>query len=185
MQSDRYVNELESRCGKAAEYFNGTDVEGGHKIGLIGFDHYPAKNEYTYFSYGLHSLNKPEWKFGRPEYFVVVNNPDRAFGLYFAHLISAFALEKVMSWNTLLAVGESDAIDGYPYKWIALGMPQYLNWSDYQIQDPGYLSINLGMAYYISNKDCDLAREQGMEFLEEKLKQDPNYWKTIQTSRLG
>jgi len=148
-------------------------------IGIAGFDDYPQAGHFTYFSHGLHLLGKPEWARGRPEYFISIDQPDRGFAMFFAWLLSAFASEKVMSWNTLIGAGEDDAVEGYPYRRIALGPPAYLDWESYRLDEPGQLPIHLGMGYFISDGDFETARASGFGFLMEKMEEDPDYWRRI------
>ena len=180
MDSNAYVEELERRCGKSAAVFFDASAQDGPQIGIIGFDNYPVAGEYTYFSYGLHRLEKPEWTHGVPEYFIVIDCPNRSFASYFGYLISEFGFEKTMAWNTLLGVGEEDAIDGYPYRWVAFASPEYLDWDDYIIVPKAGLPIHLGMGYFISNNDFQTVRERGISFLNEKTEVDYEYWKRIQ-----
>jgi hypothetical protein len=179
MERGRYLEQLEARCGRPADYFHHMQADGGPQIGIIGFDHYPDKGCFTYFSHGLHLLARPEWKTGRPEYFITIDRPSRQFAAFFAYLISAFANEKVMGWNTLIGAGDCDAIDGHPYRRIALGPPQYLGWPDYRLDEEGALPIFLGMAYYISDDDFVAASEQGFGYLGAKMEEDHDYWRRI------
>lgn len=179
MHRKQYVEELTRRCGKAPDYFDQIDAEDGPEIGIAGFDNYPHAGHFTYFSHGLHLLGKPEWTCGRPEYFISIDRPERDFALFFAWLLSAFAFEKVMSWNTLIGAGEKDAIEGYPYRRIALGPPAYLDWESYRLDDPGQLPIHLGMAYFISDGDLEEARAPGFDFLQRKMRADPDYWRRL------
>lgn len=173
------------RCGREATYFNQIKSDDGPTIGLVGFDDYPLSGHFTYFTHGLHQLGKPEWVAGRPEYFVTIDNADRSFALFFAYVISAFAYEKVMGWGTLIGAGDDDAIEGYPYRRLALGPPLYLGWRNYRLEDPGMLPINLGMAYYMSDADFEAAADVGFDFLVEKLEEDPDYWRRIQRRDRG
>jgi hypothetical protein len=179
MNRQEYLEELQRRCGRAPDYFNQVDAEGGPTIGVVGFDHYPSQGQFTYFSHGLHLLDKPEWKFGLPEYFITIDNGNRGFSFFFAYVLSAFAPEKVMSWNTLLGVGDDDAIEGHPYRRIALGPPAYLEWDNYRFDDPGHLPINLGMGYFISDNDYAEACKVGFDYLEQQMRRDPDYWRRI------
>ena len=179
MNRPQYVEELERRCRTAPQYFNQIKAEEGPPIGVVGFDHYPRNGHFTYFSHGLHLLEKPEWKFGRPEYFVSIDNPNRTFALFFAYLISAFAFEKVMGWNTLIGAGDEDAVEGYPYRRMALGPPAYLGWTDYRLDEPNSLPMHLGMAYFISDDDFKHASETGFGYLKQKMDDDPDYWRKI------
>lgn len=183
MDRARYLEELERRCGRKADYFFRERAKDGPEIGVIGFDRYPAEGLYTYFSHGLHLFGRPEWKAGRPEYFICIDQPRRAFAGFFAWLISAFAQEKVMGWNTLIGAGDSDAIEGYPYRRVVLGPPQYLDWSDYRIEEEGQLPIFLGMAYYISDEDFVAASERGFGYLADKMAEDHEHWRRIRTVR--
>lgn len=171
---------LEANCGKAASYFNEVESNDGPPIAIIGFDDYPQKGEFTYFSYGLHMVKKPEWKFGRPEYFITLDNGDRQFSMLFGYLISAFAWEKVMGWNTLIGVGDEDAVEGFPYRRVALGPPMYLNWGSYAL-DGDDLPINLGMAYLITDADFEKAAKAGFGYLSQKSDENHDYWRTIQS----
>jgi hypothetical protein len=180
MERPQYVNELKIGCRRAPTYFNQLQADGGPMIGLVGFDDFPAAGRYTYFSYGLHLMNKPEWIAGRPEYFITIDKSDRAFALFFAYLLSTFAPEKVMGWNTLIGAGDDDAVDGYPYRRIALGPPEYLGWGSYQIDDPNSLPINLGMAYFVSDDDFATASKVGIRYLPMKMQEDRDYWWKIQ-----
>jgi hypothetical protein len=179
MQREPYVEELSRRAGVEPGHFNQIEADGGPNIGCIGFDHYPRNGHFTYFSHGLHLLAKPEWRAGRPEYFITIDSPNREFALFFAYLLSAFAPDKVMGWNTLLGAGEEDAVKGHPYRRIALGPPAYLDWHSYRIEEPDQLPINLGMAYFISDADCDQAAATGFGYLEQKMQEDPDYWRKI------
>ncbi|HEX7642878.1 MAG TPA: hypothetical protein VF472_11785 [Burkholderiaceae bacterium] len=179
MDKLEYLQNLETACGKAASYFDEINSKNGPPIGVIGFDDYPAKGQFTYFSYGLHMVRKPEWKFGRPEYFITIDNDNRLFAVFFGYLISAFAWEKVMGWNTLIGVGDNDAVEGYPYRRIALGPPMYLGWESYAIEGDD-LPIHLGMAYLISDGDFEEAAETGFGYLAQKSKESQDYWRTIQ-----
>src|SRR5687767_810592 len=73
MHRREYIEELERRCGKPADYLNQIDSEDGPVIGILGFDNYPLPGHLTYFSHGLHLLNKPQWVAGRPEYFITID----------------------------------------------------------------------------------------------------------------
>jgi hypothetical protein len=179
MNRKQYSDEIQSRCGKPPDYFNQMEAEDGPVIGVMGFDHYPRRGEFTYFTHGLHSLNRPEWKLGRPEYFICIDREDRSFSCFFAYLISAFAVEKVMGWNTLIGAGDDDAVEGYPYRRIALGPAQYLGWPSYRIDEPGSLPINLGMAYFISDEDFIEASEVGFGYLQQKMEEDHDYWRRL------
>ena len=152
-------------------------------IGVVGFDDYPKKGHYTYFSYGLHLLGKPEWIAGRPEYFISIDNGDRGFPLFFAYLLSAFAPEKVMGWNTLIGAGDQDAVDGHPYRRIALGPPEYLPWKNHCIEEAGHLPIHLGMAYFVSDDDFVEASKVGIFYLQQKLHDAPDYWRKIKNAQ--
>lgn len=180
MDKREYLSKLEAACGKEASYFNEIDSDDGPPIAIIGFDDYPQQGEFTYFSYGLHMVKKPEWKFGRPEYFVTVDNSNREFALFFAYLISVFAWKKIMGWNTLIGAGDEDAIDGYPYRRIALGPPMYLDWESYAIEGDD-LPINIGMAYFISDFDFEKAAATGFGYLAQKSDENYDYWRTIQS----
>lgn len=182
MNKKTYLDILEKRCGQVASYFNEIKADNGPPISIIGFDDYPRSGNYTYFSYGLHKVGRPEWKYGRPEYYICINIGNREFAMFFAYLISAFAWEKVMGWNTLIGAGESDAVAGYPYRRIALGPPMYLEWSDYKIVGDE-LPIHLGMGYYISDVDFTVAAEMGFCFLDMKTKEIYDYWRRIQSAQ--
>jgi hypothetical protein len=179
MHRREFVEELQRRCGKPPDYFDQMDSEEGPMIGIVGFDDYPVPGQFTYFTHGLHLINKPQWIAGRPEYFITIDREDRAFALFFAYLISAFAFEKVMSWNTLIGAGDSDAVEGYPYRRIALGPPQYLEWINYRIDEPEALPIHFGMAYFISDADFEEAVETGFGYLQQKMEEDYDYWRKI------
>lgn len=179
MKRNDYVNELEVRCSKKADYFHQMKADDGPPIGILGFDDFPSIGCFTYFTHGLHLINKPEWVVGRPEYFIVIDNRDRSFALFFAYLISAFAFEKVMGWNTLIGAGDHDAVDGYPYRRITLGPPHYLEWNDYRLVEKGQLPINLGMGYFISDEDFGKAAKAGFSYLQQKIDEDYDYWKKI------
>ena len=176
MNREQFTREISVRCGQHPEFFNQIQAGGGPMIGIVGFDNYPSAGRFTYFSHGLHLLNKREWVAGRPEYFITIDNPNREFALFFAYLLSAFAGEKVMGWNTLLGAGDVDAVDGYPYRRIALGPPTYLGWLSYELPDATELPINFGMAYFLSDDDFERAAEMGIGYLQLKLEQDPDYW---------
>ncbi len=182
MQRRQYVEELTRRCGVEPDYFNQIDSEAGPMIGIVGFDEYPLKGHFTYFSHGLHLLGKPEWIAGRPEYFISIDREDREFALFFAYLLSAFATEKVMGWNTLIGAGDHDAVEGYPYRRIALGPPAYLGWENYRIDEVGQLPIHLGMAYFVSDSDFVEACKTGVGYLQYKMQRDPNYWRRIKNA---
>lgn len=184
MNSKEYLRELEVCCGSEAGYFNQMKAEGGPEIGIVGFDNYPVKGHFTYFTHGLHLLNKPEWIAGRPEYFITIDQPDRSFAMFFGYLISAFAFEKIMGWNTLIGVGDSDAVEGYPYRRVALGPPCYLGWRDYRFETTDGLPIHLGMGYFISDGDFEKAAQTGFGYLQQKLDEDQDYWRKL-VSRLG
>jgi hypothetical protein len=179
MHREHYLEELERRVGREPDYYNNMQSEGGPNIGLAGFDHYPRKGDFTYFSHGLHLLAKPQWIAGRPEYFISIDNDNRGFGLFFAYLLSAFAPEKVMGWNTLIGAGDEDAVEGHPYRRMALGPPVYLDWPSYRIDEPGQLPINLGMAYFISDDDFETAAATGFGYLEQRMQEEPDYWRKI------
>ncbi len=179
MERKAYLEHLVKRCRKPPDYLSQIDAPDGPLIGIIGFDHYPFAGQYTYFSHGLHKLNRPEWKAGRPEYFITIDHSDRGFAVFFAYVISAFAFEKSMTWNTLIGVGEKDAVDGYPYRRIALGPPGYLEWPSYQIEESGELPINLGMAYFMSDADFVEAARTGIGYLQLKINEDQDYWRKI------
>jgi len=180
MDTKEYLEELERRCQKPADYFYDAKSKGGAGIVIVGFDNYPVVGEFTYFSYGLHRLEKPEWKYGVPEYFIVIDCPHRPLAAYFGYLLSVFGFEKTMTWNTLIGVGEADAVEGYPYRWLALAPPDYLQWENYKIAPREGLPIHLGMGYFISNNDFETVRDRGMYYLKEKMKNDYEYWKRIQ-----
>ena len=179
MEKSDYLAILQERCGRTASYFHQVKAEEGPPIAVIGFDDYPRTGDHTYFSYGLHRVERPEWLRGRPEYFITIDNSDRLFAAFFAYLISAFAWEKVMGWNTLIGAGEEDAVEGYPYRRIALGPPMYLGWEHYSTSDDD-LPINWGMGYFISDDDFAAAAENGFGYLDQKSKSDYNYWRRIQ-----
>jgi len=178
MKKSDYLAVLEARCGKSATYFYEIKADEGPPIALIGFDDYPRAGDHTYFSYGLHRVQRPEWIGSRPEYFIVIDNSSRYFAAFFGYLISVFAWEKVMGWNTLIGAGEEDAVEGYPYRRIALGPPMYLGWEDYSIADDD-LPIHWGLACFISDSDFVDAEKTGFGYLDEKSKSDHNYWRTI------
>jgi hypothetical protein len=180
MDKATYLSKLESRCGKKADYFFQEQFEEGPPIGVIGFDHYPREGDYTYFTYGLHLVGREEWTHGRPEYFITIDSNERLFAIFFSYVISSFAWEKSMTWNTLLGIGNEDAVEGYPYRRLALGMPQYLNWSDYQLKDNNELPINFGMAFFISDSDFSEAAEVGFSYLEQMMEKDHDYWRKLQ-----
>ena len=182
MNRKQYVEELQQRCACVPNYFNQIDANGGPMIGIVGFDSYPLPGHFTYFSHGLHLLSKREWVAGRPEYFISIDNGNRSFALFFAYLLSVFAFEKVMGWKTLIGAGEQDAVAGHPYRRIALGPPQYLDWENYLIQEAGYLPIHLGMACFISDDDFGEASKIGVGFLQSKMKEDPDYWRKIKNA---
>jgi hypothetical protein len=182
MQRQQYVEELTRRSGRQPDYFNQIDSEDGPMIGVVGFDDYPLKGHCTYFSHGLHLLGKPEWVAGRPEYFISIDNGKRDFALFFAYLLSTFSVEKVMGWNTLIGAGDHDAVEGHPYRRIALGPPTYLDWQSYRIDERGELPIHLGMAYFISDGDFAEACKVGLGYLQKKMQLDPNYWRKIKNA---
>ena len=178
MNKREYLDCLEFRCNKEASYFYEIKAENGPPITLIGFDNYPREGDHTYFSYGLHRVENPAWKFGKPEYYITINTNNRTFAAFFGFVISSFAWEKVMGWNTLVGAGDEDAVGGYPYRRIALGPPMYLAWEDYSIQDAN-MPISLGMGYFISDDDFNAASNTGIEYLEERSKSDYNYWRKL------
>jgi len=180
MDKVSYLGELELRCAVKADYFFQEKFENGPPIAIIGFDNYPRPGEYTYFTYGLHLGSKKEWTHGRPEYFLTIDSDDRMFAVFFSYIVSVFAFEKSMTWGTLLGIGEEDAIQGYPYRRLALGMPRYLNWKNYRFEEHGNLPINFGMAYLISDTDFTKAAEMGFSYLEHMLKLDEDYWRKLQ-----
>jgi len=180
MGSEEYLNELEQRCKKSADYFYDSSSNDGPKIGIFGFDNYPAPGQFTYFTYGLHRLGKPEWTHGVPEYFIVIDSPNRSFAEYFGYLVSTFAFEKTMNWSTLIGIGEEDAVEGYPYRWLALAPPAYLDWENYKFTNKEGLPINFGMGYFISNNDFETVKAKGMYYLKDKMEEDYEYWKRIQ-----
>jgi len=182
MNRKQYVEELERRCGRVPDYFNQINAEGGPMIGIAGFDNYPLSGHFTYFSHGLHLLGKREWVAGRPEYFISIDKDNRSFALFFAYLLSMFAVEKVMGWKTLIGAGDRNAVDGHPYRRIALGPPQYLGWASYRIEEAGCLPIHLGMAYFISDEDFIEASKAGVGYLQKKMEEDPDYWRRIQNA---
>ncbi|MCS6135378.1 hypothetical protein G3496_10590 [Shewanella baltica] len=124
----------------------------------------------------MHKLDKPEWKVGRPEYFLTIDSDNREFAMFLAYLLSVFSTEKIMSWNTLIGISDGDAIEGFPYRRMALGMPLYLNWEPYKLEPDNELPINFGMAFLISNSDFELAKDRGFSFLTDKLDEDQDYW---------
>lgn len=180
MDKVTFLNELELRCGKKADYIFQKQYEEGPPIGVIGFDHYPREGEYTYFTYGLHLVGRKEWTHGRPEYFLTIDSNERLFAMFFAYVLSSFAFEKAMTWSTLLGIGDEDAVEGYPYKRLALGMPQYLNWDNYQFKDGNELPINFGMAYLISDSDFSKAAKVGFGYLTQMMEKDYDYWRKLQ-----
>lgn len=178
MIKTEYLAFLEKQCDKEATYFYEIKAENGPPIALIGFDNYPRNGDYTYFSYGLHRVENSEWKIYKPEYYITINNANRSFAAFFGFVISSFAWEKVMGWNTLIGAGDEDAVDGYPYRRIALGPPMYLGWENYSVQD-GEMPIQFGLGYYISDEDFENAVKSGFGYLEERSKIDYNYWRTL------
>ncbi len=178
MKKTDYLAVLEELCAKQASYFYEIKADDGPPIALIGFDDYPRPGDHTYFSYGLHRVKRPEWTHGRPEYFIVIDNKDRLFAAFFGYLLSAFAWQKVMGWNTLIGAGENDAVDGYPYRRLALGPPMYLGWESYFTEDDD-LPIYWGMGYFISDLDFEAAAQAGSVYLDQKSKSDYNYWRRL------
>ena len=175
MRLKSYLQSIESRVGREANYFERYDNGRDPALSVFGFDNYPRNGRFTYFSYGLHLLNKPEWEHGRPEYFLTIDQSDRQFALFFAYMLSVFASEKSMNWATLMEL-DVNAVDGFPYCRIALGPPRYLGWNDYHIDCGEAIPIALGMAYLISNDDFQSARDRGFQFLADKLEIEEDYW---------
>ena len=178
MTKEDYIKELELRCKNTADFFFQEKFEEGPPIGIIGFDNYPRKEEFTYFTYGLHLVGKEEWVRGTPEYFLTIDNGNRNFAVFFAYIMSIFSFEKSMTWGTLLGIDEA-AVEGFPYRRIALGQPHYLDWKNYQFGDSD-LPINLGMAYLISDADFIEAAQVGFSYLEQMMETDHDYWKKLQ-----
>jgi hypothetical protein len=81
-----YLEHLDDLAGKQGVYHLATKEQERPALWSIIYRDTPDEGSLTAFTYGLSAVTHPEWRLGRPELVISVDNTDRTWGLAIGEL---------------------------------------------------------------------------------------------------
>src|SRR6185295_7090236 len=101
-----YLEWLDELAGKEGEYHLITDEKETPPLWVMIYQDMPEAGSLSAFTYGLSSVDHPDWKLGCPELVVCVDSKDKNWGLAVGYLAKKYRRISAFSYGTIHRFGE-------------------------------------------------------------------------------
>jgi hypothetical protein len=158
---ETYLNRLDELTGRAAEYNLMTAPGEAPPLWVIWYREYPDSGMITAFTYGLSSVDHPEWTLGRPELVVAVRGSSTDWGTAAGYIAREMRGELPFSYGSILDFGERISDDSDMSAFFIFA-PIALSPQECALELPDG-RVNLVQLYPVYSEELVLLQERGVQ----------------------
>ncbi|MCI0647433.1 MAG: suppressor of fused domain protein [Chloroflexi bacterium] len=156
---EHYLDLLNALTGRQPEYHLITEKHERPPVWTIIYRRFPGQGSLTAFTYGLSSIDYPEWRSGRPELIISVDSNNIDWGLAIGYLARTMRGQHSFSYGSIIDFGGIIAGDSAMTGFFVFA-PTVLSLEEAAIQLPDR-TINLVQLYPIYREEYGLIEEMG------------------------
>lgn len=154
---EAYASRISELCGRAEQTWRRVGEE--EPVWLGQFPGFPEADCLTGFTFGLSQVERPQWRFGRPELVVSVRSSDEVWGLGAAFAARRLRGECTFSYGQTIRFGER-IHPSRPFDHYFLFAPRAVELPRARIVLPDYV-VNLVQAYPVHRDEVEAIARVG------------------------